>query len=106
RLPTPPAAQPRMPKGLEHAIPFHAIDDGPRPAASWAARCEYLLRKAMAEASVGDTTSPLYIASSSLNIGAIEADEAHPPTASGFLRELAKMLDWRGPVYWINTACT
>jgi 3-oxoacyl-[acyl-carrier-protein] synthase-1 len=75
---------------------------------SWQARSRELLCAAMAEAGASERRSaPLFIASSSLHIGAIEAGEQ---TLGNdyyhFAEEIAGWLEWRGPVYLISTACT
>ncbi len=107
QLHRPPAPQARAINGLDYDTPYHAIErTATVPAASWYGRCENLLRQVAAEAGNSNRTGALYIASSSLNLGAIEAGEPHPAMLPGVLEQLAGMLDWQGPVYYINTACT
>ncbi len=106
QLHQPPAPQPRAITGLDNCTPYYAIDHAGAPAASWYARCASLICEVVTEAGGGNRSGALYLASSSLNLGAIEAGEPHPDTVPGFLNEVAGMLDWQGPVYWINTACT
>lgn len=51
--------------------------------------------------------APLFIATSSLNVGALELG-APWQRDSGFaeIEAFGEALDWRGPIFWINTACT
>ena len=87
------------------AWPFYAIDQaGP----TWLARARALVAQAAAEAEVSAVRdAPLFVASSSFQIGAVEAGEA---TLAGdyadFADSLAGALDWRGPVSLVSTACT
>ncbi len=103
RLQQPPKAQPRSIKGLNHSIPYFAIT---HPAATWHERCAQLIRQVATEAGHTGKTGALYIATSSLNAGAMETGEAHTPSLSVFLADVAGMLDWQGPVHLVNTACT
>ena len=101
-------AQPPLPvlrrvQSAEADIPYHAIT---YPADSWAERCAGLIRLVMAEAGALNPHAALYIASASLNVGAIEAGEPHAENIPDFLTEIAQILAWQGPVYWVNTACT
>lgn len=85
--------------------PFFAIDhDG----VSWQARARALVTRAAADAHIGQfRDAPLFVASSSFQIGAVEAGEA---TLAGdyadFADAIAAWLDWRGPVTLVSTACT
>lgn len=107
QLHQPPAPQPRTIRGLDCTVPYHAIAPGAAPAAAgWHARCATLVRQAAGQAGSTCQTGALYLASSSLNVGAIEAGETGVFSVSAFLAELAAMLDWPGPVHWVNTACT
>jgi 3-oxoacyl-[acyl-carrier-protein] synthase-1 len=75
---------------------------------SWQARSRKLLCAAMAQAGVSEhRDAPLFIASSSLHIGAIEAGEQtlHNDYYH-FAEEIAGWLEWRGPITLISTACT
>ncbi|HEX5127034.1 MAG TPA: beta-ketoacyl synthase N-terminal-like domain-containing protein, partial [Rhodocyclaceae bacterium] len=49
---------------------------------------------------------PLYIASSSLDTGAIENGMTCTWDCNFFAASLAECLDWRGPVFTVSTACT
>lgn len=49
---------------------------------------------------------PLFIASSSLNIGAIEIDANQLGDSFQFADQIAAWLGWRGPVYIVSSACT
>jgi 3-oxoacyl-[acyl-carrier-protein] synthase-1 len=103
RLQQPPEAQARSIKGLDYSIPYFAIE---HQAATWSERCAKLIRQVAIEAGCTDKTGTLYIATSSLNAGAMESGQANTPSLSAFLTEVASMLDWQGPVHLINTACT
>jgi 3-oxoacyl-[acyl-carrier-protein] synthase I len=103
RLQQPPEAQPRSIKGLDYSIPYFAIQ---HPAATWNERCAKLIQQVATEAGCTGKTGTLYIATSSLNAGAMETGQANTPSLSAFLTEIASMLAWQGPVHLINTACT
>ncbi len=107
QLQNPPEPQPRSIKGLEYQVPFYAI---PLAASSssvtWHERCQTLVRQVAAEAGNVNKMGGLYLASSSVNVGAMEAGEDYAKSLPGFLSDLGKILDWQGPVFWINTACT
>jgi 3-oxoacyl-[acyl-carrier-protein] synthase I len=103
QLENPPAPQFRKLNGLEKTIPYFAI---PFTSRSWYERCTSLVRQVVHEANVNARHGGLYLASSSSCVGAIEANEPHAKNFQEFLIELARMIDWQGPVYWINTACT
>lgn len=103
QLHQPPEPQQRLINGLDYSVPYYAIK---QPAATWYARCEILIRRVAAEAGSVNRNGALYIASTSLDARAIETGEVHATKLPYVLSELARMLDWRGPVYLINTACT
>jgi 3-oxoacyl-[acyl-carrier-protein] synthase-1 len=103
RLHQPSKPQQRSIKGLDHSLPYFAIQQS---AETWHDRCSIIIRQVAAEAGSTNRTGALYIASSSLNAGAMERDRTGTPSLPGFLTEVAAMLDWQGPVYLINTACT
>lgn len=102
-LHAPPCAQQRAILGLDQSFPYFAIA---QTAGSWHERCASLLRSVMAEAGAMKRNGAIYLASSSLNVGAIEKNEAHCKHIPDFLAQLAEILDWQGPIYWVNTACT
>ncbi len=102
-LHTPPAAQQRVILGLDQSFPYFAITQS---GSNWHERCARILRSVVAEASAMTCNGAIYLASSSLNVGALEKNETHCQNIPDFLGQLAKILDWQGPRYWINTACT
>ena len=93
----------QLPGGTEW--PFFSIA---YPETQWRVRAEALLRSAIAQAGVADRCElPLFIASSSLQIGATETEEQAPAgDYYNFAEEVAAWLGWHGPVYLISTACT
>jgi 3-oxoacyl-[acyl-carrier-protein] synthase-1 len=88
------------------AWPFFRID---QPQSSWRQRARALLCAAIEQADVGARReAPLFIGSSSFQIGAVEANEAAllDEDYYGFAEAISAWLDWRGPVYLVSTACT
>lgn len=85
--------------------PFFAID-APHP--SWRQRTCALLRDAIAQAGLAEQRdAPLFIASSSLQMGALETgEETLADDYFSFAEELARWLEWRGPLFLVSTACT
>lgn len=102
-LHAPPGAQQRAILGLEQSFPYFAIAS---TGGSWHERCASLLRSVVAEAGGVPRNGAIYLASSSLNVGALEKNETHDKNIPDFLAHLAQILDWQGPIYWVNTACT
>lgn len=77
---------------------------------SWIERLERIVRSVAAQAGEGGGRScPLFVASSSLDIGHME-HEVQDLRLGGDLQDFAGLvagaLDWRGPVFTISTACT
>lgn len=73
----------------------------------WYARAAALVRAAVAECGPGvSRDAPLYLASSSLNVGALENGAPFLADCHAFAARVAAWLDWRGPVLWVSTACT
>lgn len=72
----------------------------------WQARGRRLVRAAVAECGPVDRSAPLFLASSSLNVGALEQGSPFLPDCQRFAEDVAGWLDWRGPVFWVSTACT
>ncbi|MCK6392132.1 beta-ketoacyl synthase N-terminal-like domain-containing protein [Zoogloea sp.] len=72
----------------------------------WHARGRRLVRAAVAECGPVDRSAPLFLASSSLNVGALEQGSPFLPDCQRFAEDVAGWLDWRGPVFWVSTACT
>jgi 3-oxoacyl-[acyl-carrier-protein] synthase I len=78
-------------------------------AGSWRRRAQALLRDAVAQAGIGPSQRklPLYLATSSFHIGAVEAGEDEVGLDyRGFAEEVAGWLTWSGPVILVSTACT
>lgn len=76
---------------------------------TWRTRAQALLRAAVEQAGIGPSQRcvPLYLASSSLHIGAIEGgEEGAGLDYDSFAREVAGWLSWQGPVTLVSTACT
>jgi 3-oxoacyl-[acyl-carrier-protein] synthase-1 len=78
----------------------------------WSRRARQLICAAAGEAGLTDAgladqrDIPLFIASSSLNIGAIEINENQLGDSFHCADEIAAWLGWRGPVYIVSSACT
>ncbi len=77
----------------------------------WRARLVRTVRAVAAEAGVGDAArdAPLFVGSSSLDIG--EMEQVPPAARLGgdlhdFADIVARALAWRGPVFTVSTACT
>lgn len=84
--------------------PYFAIDD---TSTDWYARARHWVQRAMADAGAERLRdAPLFIASSSLNVGALETGSPFLPDCQAFVESIAQWLDWRGPVAWVSTACT
>jgi len=91
-----------LPSG--NAWPYHAIDDD---CADWSARAERIVRRVAAESgALSMRDGPLFVASSSVDIGARELDRRFEHDMLAFADGVQHWLDWRGPVYSVCTACT
>lgn len=82
----------------------------PVPPGDWAQRVQHTVRRVVAQTGDGlDRQGPLFVASSSLDIGAMEHAQ-HDARLSGDLQDFADIaaaaLDWQGPVFTVSTACT
>lgn len=76
---------------------------------SWRTRAPALLRAAVEQAGIGPSQrrAPLYLATSSLHIGAVEEGEGDARLDyDSFARDVADWLSWQGPVTLVSTACT
>lgn len=74
---------------------------------SWHDRAVDLVRRVVAECGADICReAPLFIASSSLNVGGFEEGAPFPLDGQAFVEEVATWLDWRGPVFWVSSACT
>ncbi|MBL0730707.1 beta-ketoacyl synthase N-terminal-like domain-containing protein [Piscinibacter sp. HJYY11] len=83
--------------------PCYAIDDDDT---DWTSRSRRLVERAAAEAGATDRTGALFIASSSLDIGLLEATHDFDRDHQAFADSVAGWLGWQGPVYTVSTACT
>ena len=89
--------------------PYFSIPDFPGavPGVSWHARARDLVRRVVAECGADICRdAPLFVASSSLNVGGLEEGAPFPLDEQAFVEEVAAWLDWRGPVFWVSSACT
>lgn len=84
---------------------------------AWYERARELVRRAVEQAEkqadagnlAADRSGPLFVASSSNDVGAVEALAlARCPSTdcTDFTRRIAAWLDWQGPVFAVSTACT
>jgi 3-oxoacyl-[acyl-carrier-protein] synthase I len=98
------AAANRMLHGEPAAsYPYRSI---PYARDDWNARARTLIERVAAEAGAQAARGgALFIATSSFDIGAIEQG-APQLERSAFADNVAAWLDWSGPVYVVNTACT
>lgn len=81
-------------------FPYHAIS---YQTADWNTRAHQLVRSVADEAGVqAGSTGALFIATTSFDIGA----DATQRNYSAFSDKIVAWLQWSGPVYIINTACT
>lgn len=86
------------------SVPYLPIPDADQ---DWREHARRTLRRVLADCgSIRDRQAPLFIASSSLNVGAWENGDPQLPDCQRFVEEMADWIDWRGPVYWVSTACT
>jgi len=92
-----------LPGGTEW--PFFRIA---HPETRWRPRAAALLKAAVEQAGVADRRDlPLFIASSSFEIGATETGETAPLNdCYSFAEEVAAWLGWQGSVYLVSSACT
>ncbi|MDP5240955.1 beta-ketoacyl synthase N-terminal-like domain-containing protein [Uliginosibacterium sp. 31-16] len=83
--------------------PYFTID---ATESDWYARARRLVRQAVAECGAVDRTAPLFLASCSLDVGALEDGAPADHDCQQAAERVAGWLDWQGPVIWISTACT
>lgn len=87
------------------AWPLYTMaDDEP----DWPTRTRRITQRVAAEsgALTGPRSGPLFIASSSLDIGWLEQSHNFERDYQQFAETVASWLDWRGPVFTVSTACT
>jgi 3-oxoacyl-[acyl-carrier-protein] synthase-1 len=83
--------------------PFYSISSRN---AGWDERARFLIRRVASEAEAALARhGALFIASSSLDIGAVEQGTAEMDF-DVFAGKIAGWLEWEGPVYLVSTACT
>ena len=98
-----PAASCFLPGIMGGHFPYHAI---PYQLNNWNERARELVLSVADEAGIKPAcTGALFIASTSFDIGAGEAG-ATQRNYSAFSNKIVAWLQWSGPVYTINTACT
>ena len=87
------------------AWPYYAMAD---EEADWMARTCRIAQRVAAEsgALAGPRTGPLFLCSSSLDMGALEDHSLFDGSDPNFPALVAGWLNWRGPVFAISTACT
>ena len=84
--------------------PYFAIEHS-EP--DWRKRAQQLINAAFQEAGIADhRDAPLFVASSSLDIGAIETGRSRLGDHYSFAEHIADWLNWTGPVYLVSSACT
>ncbi|MEZ5653708.1 MAG: beta-ketoacyl synthase N-terminal-like domain-containing protein [Burkholderiaceae bacterium] len=94
----------RLLVATDDAWPYYTI---PFDECGWYARARALVRAAIAECGASvDRDAPLFVASSSLNVGALENGAPWLPDCLTFVETIADWLAWRGPLAWVSTACT
>ena len=92
-----------LPGEMGGRFPYYAI---PCVRRSWDERARDLVQRVATEAGAQQIRGGmLFIATSSFDIGAVEQGEAQMDYST-FADKIAAWLDWSGPVYVINTACT
>ena len=84
--------------------PYFGID---HPEPDWRMRAQQIICTAAKEAGLeAIRNTPLFVASSSLDIGAIENEEVRLEDCYGFAEDIAGWLNWNGPAYLVSSACT
>jgi 3-oxoacyl-[acyl-carrier-protein] synthase I len=89
--------------------PFHGIaSDDKDSDTDWTARARRIVQRVAAEsgALAGSRSGPLFVASSSLDIGWLEDHIGAYRDYASFPDTVAGWLDWRGPVFTVSTACS
>jgi 3-oxoacyl-[acyl-carrier-protein] synthase-1 len=83
---------------------FAMADEG----ADWTDRACRIARRVASESGALDTSrrGPLFLATSSIDLGAREQSGDFERDFHAFAETLAGALDWRGPVFTVSTACT
>ncbi len=102
---SPPKPEFRKIKGLDEVVPYFPIRSYSE-SDDWYQRCAFLTNRAVTDTGTPNKNGALYFASSSCHLGALEKGQGNAISVVEFLTKVAQMLDWKGPVYWVNTACT
>lgn len=93
----------RLEAAPDSAWPFYAIADDER---DWPARARRIVRSVVRESgALSDRTGPLFLASSSLDIGVHEMSDDFGPGLHGLGEQIASWLDWSGPVFTVYSGC-
>jgi len=109
------AALAALAKGGVSPRPFELADGSAWPLYSmaddepdWSTRTRRITQRVAAESGVlaGPRSGPLFVASSSLDIGWLEQSHDFDRDYQQFAETVASWLDWRGPVFTVSTACT
>lgn len=87
------------------AWPLYAIAE---QAIDWSARARAITKRVSKESGAleGPLTGPLFVATSSMDIGAREDSVDFVGDYQTFAETIAAWIDWRGPVFTVSTACT
>ncbi len=84
--------------------PYFAIE---HPEPDWRARARKIITAAFDDAgATAYRNAPLFVASSSLDIGAIEIEDSAVEEGFNFAEQIAGWLNWTGPVFLVSSACT
>lgn len=88
----------------DSAWPFYAIADDDR---DWSARARRIACTVASESgALTVRTGPLFLASSSLDIGVHEVTDDFGPGLRDLGEQIAGWLDWKGPVFTVYSGCT
>lgn len=88
--------------------PCYTIDRSSTQA-DWRSNARQLIGQAADEAGIttlAQTGAPMFLASSSVDIGAIENESAFIGDSYDFVEDVRAALNWSGPIYLISSACT
>ena len=88
--------------------PYFGIDhpDVDSPDTNWRTRARQLVSTAISEVGLESCRdAPLFVASSSFDIGAIESGQDQLAGCDRFADEIKGWLAWNGPVYLVSSAC-
>jgi len=84
--------------------PVHTL---PNEAGSWRERLGRTLRRVVAQSGAPAAPGmPLFVASSSLDVGYEESDHLFTGDVQTFADVVAAAIGWQGPVFTVSTACT